>query len=70
MMSHEIDNQVKVNARVLIKDRKTGKTKLITMTNVMGIIQKIDNANGVKHYYVKTKHGMHYLHESKVSDIS
>lgn len=58
-----VNSKVKVTAKVLVKD-KEGKMKPKNLSAMKGTVKKLC---GKDHFYVKTKHGTHYLHESKIS---
>lgn len=60
---HSVGSKVKVTARVLVRDND-GKMKPVNLTAEKGTVKKLC---GKDHLYVKTKHGVHYLYESKVS---
>lgn len=58
-----VKSKVKVTAKVLAKN-KDGEMKPMKLSAETGTVKKLC---GVDHFYVKTKHGIHYLHESKIS---
>ncbi len=69
MMPYDMNDKVRVNAKVLVKNQESQEMETRVLANVTGTIVKVDGANNEHHYYVKTPHGTHYLHNSKVSDM-
>ena len=62
-MNFEIGEQVTLTAKVLKRSNNIAQT--LNLENEPGEIVKMDK----DHVYVKTQHGTHYVHESKVAKI-
>ncbi len=61
----KIGSRVLVTAKVLIRTKK-GKSETKKFAKEKGRVRKLC---GLDHFYVQTKYGVHYLHESKVSTL-
>ena len=57
-----VDSKVRVTAKVLARN-KDDEMESINLSGTTGTVKKLC---GNDHFYVKTKHGTHYLHESKI----
>lgn len=62
----KVNSRVLVTAKVLVRSEK-GEMKTMKFAKQKGTIKKLC---GLDHFYVKTKYGIHYLHESKVSTLN
>lgn len=62
-MSFEMNEEVLLTAKVLKRNNNVAET--INLVDEPGEIVKIDK----DHLYVKTQHGTHYVHESKVEKV-
>lgn len=60
-MPYKIDDSVKVTGKIL--KRTSEGSSIVILKNTPGKVKKVDN----DHYYVLTKHGMHYVKEDKLS---
>ncbi len=62
-MDYELGAAVLVTAKVLLLSSGGGAMTL-DLENTPGVVKKADGDG--EHYYVKTEHGTHYLHKTKL----
>ncbi len=64
-MMLKVGAKVRAYGKVCFKD-KTNEVVTKNLNAQSGTVKKVDKANDAVHYYVETKYGVHYLHNTRV----